>query len=180
MDYKLMAARKDPDWDMLHERYAPLVLDLTLQLRGLYVKLGQQASTMTIVPPQYRAKLQMLQKGVPPKPLEEVRAMIERSFGWKFSELFSSFEEQCIGSASVGHSVSGVLPLTGSFLSEARNYWFLTKDFKPRFSRFLYPQKRSEGVLKPFYRPFLYFYATKYSPPSLARLLNRRTGGYII
>ena len=33
MDYKLMAARKDPDWDMLHERYAPLVLDLTLQLR---------------------------------------------------------------------------------------------------------------------------------------------------
>ena len=51
MDYKLMAARKDPDWDMLHERYAPLVLDLTLQLRGLYVKLGQQASTMTIVPP---------------------------------------------------------------------------------------------------------------------------------
>ena len=30
MDYKLMAARKDPDWDMLHESYAPLVLDLTL------------------------------------------------------------------------------------------------------------------------------------------------------
>ena len=32
-----------------------------------------------------------------------------------------------------------------SFL-EARNYWFLTKDFKPRFPRFLYPQKRSEGA----------------------------------
>ena len=86
MDYKLMAARKDPDWDMLHERYAPLVLDLTLQLRGLYVKLGQQASTMTIVPPQYRAKLQMLQKGVPPKPLEEVRAIIERSFEFRNEE----------------------------------------------------------------------------------------------
>ena len=30
-----------------------------------------------------------------------------------------------------------------------------------RICRFLYPQKRSDGRLKPFSRPFLYFYATK-------------------
>ena len=150
-EYRMMNTKREEerDWDMLHDRYAPQVLELVLRLRGLYVKLGQQAghpppafrhaqstsqaflvtlflfsliallrpassslpllsplltstphshstfllltstphtqihshssrlsvwqaSTMTVVPPQYRAKLQVLQKGVPPKPLSEV------------------------------------------------------------------------------------------------------------
>jgi len=57
---------------------------------------------MTIVPPQYRAKLEMLQKGVPPKPLAEVKGIIEKSLGKSFEELFQFFDEECIGSASVG------------------------------------------------------------------------------
>ena len=102
MDYKLMANKREPNWDSLHDIYAPRVLELAIKLRGLYVKLGQQASTMPVVPKQFRDKLEMLQKGVPPKPTGEVRAIIEKSLGKKFPELFSWFDDNCIGSASVG------------------------------------------------------------------------------
>ena len=38
--------------------------------------------------------------------------------------------------------------------------------FQPRFQpRFLYPQKRSDGRLKPFSRPFLYFMLRSTGPP---------------
>lgn len=57
---------------------------------------------MPVVPPQFRERLQILQRGVPPKPLAEVKEIIEKSMGRKFEGMFRTFEEVPIGSASVG------------------------------------------------------------------------------
>ena len=46
------------------------------------------------------------------------------------------------------------------------NGLFSLRDFSRDFpARFLYPQKRSDGRLKPFSRPFLYFMLRSTGPP---------------
>ena len=58
--------------EVLHERYAPQVLELCLKLRGVYLKMGQVFSTMPIAPKAYRTALRVLQDGVPPKSPAEI------------------------------------------------------------------------------------------------------------
>ena len=89
-------------YDELHKRYAPRVLQLILELRGFYVKLGQVLSVMDIVPEVYRQQLQQLQAGVPPKPPYQVHAIISESLGKPISHVFSWLDDNPLGSASIG------------------------------------------------------------------------------
>ena len=88
--------------DELHVNFAPKMLDLCLQLRGIYLKMGQVCSILPTVPAAYRTELRILQDGVPPKSLDEVSKLIEESLGQPMHALFATFEPVAIGSASVG------------------------------------------------------------------------------
>ena len=46
--------------------------------------------------------MQPLLDGVPSKPMEVMRPIIEADLGKPMSEIFSSFEEEPIGAASIG------------------------------------------------------------------------------
>src|SRR6185503_13959749 len=74
-----------------------------VELGPAYVKLGQVLSTRPdLLPNAYIEELEQLQDDVGPIPIEEVRATIEEELGGRLSKLFDSFDEEPIGTASLG------------------------------------------------------------------------------
>merc|ERR1711920_409610 len=63
------------------QKTAPKLVDLTLKLGGIYIKIGQVLSTIGqgLLPEEYLVALRPLQDGVPPRSYEEIRNIIESS-----------------------------------------------------------------------------------------------------
>ena len=67
-----------------------------------FVKIGQALSTRPdMVPPAYLTALERIQDKVEPISISEVRAVVEEELGAKISQVFASFEEAPLGSASL-------------------------------------------------------------------------------
>jgi predicted unusual protein kinase regulating ubiquinone biosynthesis (AarF/ABC1/UbiB family) len=72
------------------------------RLQGLFVKVGQLLSMLTsFLPADFRQGLEALQDRVPPRPLAEVTARLREELGAPPEQLFASFEEQPLASASL-------------------------------------------------------------------------------
>ena len=73
------------------------------ELGPSFVKLGQIVSTRPdLVPEDIIEELKRLQDDVPPVPFEPMRVELEQQLGATIAELFSSFDETPIASASIG------------------------------------------------------------------------------
>jgi ubiquinone biosynthesis protein len=80
------------------------------ELGPTFVKIGQVASLrQDLLPPDVIEQLTKLQDEVPPIGFTVVRQIIEEELGASMDALFSSLEEQPIGSASIGQVHRGVL-----------------------------------------------------------------------
>jgi len=79
-------------------------LRLALQDLGpTFVKLGQMISTRPdLVPEEIVAQMRRLQDDVPPFSTEEARAQIERTLGAPVAEIYDSFTDEPLASASIG------------------------------------------------------------------------------
>jgi aarF domain-containing kinase len=91
----------------LHERNAPKVFDVLLELGGLYIKLGQVLSVTALpVPKQYRDLFRTLQSNVPGH--EEFHSVIkptlEDAFGRPLDKVFEAIDEVPVGAASIGQA----------------------------------------------------------------------------
>jgi ubiquinone biosynthesis protein len=74
-----------------------------VQLGPAYIKLGQVLSTRPdLLPPQYIEELEHLQDDVPPMQYAQIEEMIERELHARISKLFGSFDQEPLGSASLG------------------------------------------------------------------------------
>jgi ubiquinone biosynthesis protein len=74
-----------------------------VELGPAYIKLGQVLSTRPdLLPKQYIDELEHLQDEVPPMPYEIVEKTIEEELHARISKLFASFEQEPLGSASLG------------------------------------------------------------------------------
>src|SRR3954471_17607592 len=74
-----------------------------VELGPAYIKLGQVLSTRPdLLPKPYIDELEHLQDDVPPMPFETVESTIEEELHARISKLFASFEEEPLGSASLG------------------------------------------------------------------------------
>jgi len=74
-----------------------------VELGPAYVKLGQLLSTRPdLLPESYIRELTRLQDDVEPISFEEVERVVEEELGGRLSKLFSSFEPEPLGSASLG------------------------------------------------------------------------------
>ena len=74
-----------------------------VELGPAYVKLGQVLSTRPdLLPETYIKELESLQDDVGPLPLEDVKATIEAELGARMSKLFAFFDDDPIGTASLG------------------------------------------------------------------------------
>jgi len=74
-----------------------------VELGPAYIKLGQVLSTRPdLLPPPYIEELEHLQDKVPPMDFEQVEQTIEAELRARISKLFASFEQEPLGSASLG------------------------------------------------------------------------------
>jgi ubiquinone biosynthesis protein len=74
-----------------------------VELGPAYIKLGQVLSTRPdLIPQSYIDELEQLQDDVDPLPLREVEQTIEAELGARLSKLFASFDEEPLGTASLG------------------------------------------------------------------------------
>ena len=75
-------------------------------LGPIFVKFGQVLSTRRdLLPPDIADELALLQDRVPPFPPEVAVATIERAFGRKVDEVFTSFEREPVASASIAQAI---------------------------------------------------------------------------
>ena len=73
------------------------------ELGPTYIKLGQILSTRPdLIPVEFIGELARLQDKVPPYPYEEARRIVERELGKALPEVFDSFDEEPLASASIG------------------------------------------------------------------------------
>ena len=80
-----------------------IVVGIIQDLGPTFVKIGQIASQQSEhIPPEYCDALAKLRSSVAPMDIETVHAQIERHLGKSTDELFASFSDKPLGSASIG------------------------------------------------------------------------------
>lgn len=100
-------------WDEEHKKGAVQLKDTVNSLKGFYVKTAQIiASRQDLFPPQYTEALSDFTDNVDPMPASLSRLVIERELlnrNETFEDIFSEFEEEPLGSASIAQVHKAVL-----------------------------------------------------------------------
>lgn len=85
-----------------HRKAASRLLELCRENQGVYIKIGQHIANLDyLVPPEYIEALSALFDDAPVSDYKDVREVIKEDLGAYPEELFSSFEEKPIASASL-------------------------------------------------------------------------------
>lgn len=83
-------------------RNARRLKESILELKGLFIKVGQLISIMSnFLPENFRNELEGMQDKIPPRPYEEIAARIQAELGDSPEVLFKSFNKAPIASASL-------------------------------------------------------------------------------
>jgi predicted unusual protein kinase regulating ubiquinone biosynthesis (AarF/ABC1/UbiB family) len=86
----------------LHAKNAVMLREHMIQMRGVLIKIGQfMSSRVDLLPEEYTNELSKLQDQVPPTPFPEIARRVTEELG-PMGEVFSSFDEEPIASASLG------------------------------------------------------------------------------
>jgi len=90
--------------ERIHRKNARRVLAAIVDLKGLFIKIGQLISVMAnLLPDAFRKELEALQDSVPPRPFSEVEVRLRDELGGRApQEIFAGFEEHPVASASIG------------------------------------------------------------------------------
>ncbi|GKY93701.1 hypothetical protein MPSEU_000337300 [Mayamaea pseudoterrestris] len=108
--------RRQKQLQACHEQHAPEILQVMLDLKGLFVKLGQVLSVSALpLPEPYRLAFKTLQDQVPGhEDYATIMAILEQEFGKEtLHEIFESVEETPAGAASIGQAHRAILKKTG-------------------------------------------------------------------
>lgn len=102
---------QDREYNRLHDMYAEKMKDLTMRLRGYYLKNAQQASVRDdFIPEQYMVWCKEMQDESPCILSDgQAREIIESSLGRPIDELFAYFNDEACGSASIGQVHKAIL-----------------------------------------------------------------------
>jgi ubiquinone biosynthesis protein len=100
-------------WYWMRGDLGPRAVRIRLALEALgpiFVKFGQLLSTRRdLLPDDIADELAKLQDRVPPFPGSEARITVEKAFGKPVAELFASFDENALASASIAQVHAAVL-----------------------------------------------------------------------
>lgn len=90
-------------WDRAHRKNAKRLYRGCVNLRGVYIKLGQVLSIMgTFLPSAYAEELEGLQDQVPAQPYRVIAKAFHLAFGKQPDDVFASFARVPIAAASLG------------------------------------------------------------------------------
>ncbi|KAI9032462.1 ABC1 family-domain-containing protein [Hyaloraphidium curvatum] len=123
LDYKL-SLRKGPadigqeEYDNrksdCHKRSAMRLYEMARRNGGVFIKLGQHIAAMGyILPHEYVEAMRPLQDKCPPTTVADIDAMVQLDLGKSLDELFSSFDPEPLGVASLAQVHRAVLRETG-------------------------------------------------------------------
>lgn len=101
---KLTQQEEEAVWKELDEWGSTRIAETIQELKGFYVKTGQVISTrVDLFPQAYTDKLQQLQDGIEAMPFDLVKGVVEQELlnGAPLSDLFATFDETPLGSASI-------------------------------------------------------------------------------
>ena len=98
--------KRDLVYDKLHNKYSQPTMDLILQLKGLFVKVGQVVGGRPdFVPQQYISLFSTLHDSIPQWPIEQVQSILRESLlsdlGLEYEDVFDSIDPMALGSASI-------------------------------------------------------------------------------
>ena len=99
--------RKELVLQQLHETHAPEILQVILELKGLYIKLGQVLSVTALpIPEPYRVLFRTLQSDVPGwENFEQVvKPVLEAGLGEPLNQIFEFVDPIPCGAASIGQA----------------------------------------------------------------------------
>ena len=93
--------------DGFHQQTAKQLVEMLGEMKGAAMKVGQLASFYEFAAPgeylsTYRDALTMLQNSAPPMDPEASRSVIKEEFGKAVEEVFATFEDEPVASASIG------------------------------------------------------------------------------
>ena len=81
--------------------------DLCCVNGGIFIKVGQHLGTLDyLLPEEYVKTMKILHTDAPQSSFESVVTVVEEECGKKFDELFASFSEKPVGSASLAQVCS--------------------------------------------------------------------------
>lgn len=90
------------------------LLKLFQKNAGIYIKLGQHLSALEyILPPEFCAVMAVLQNQAPKSSLEDVKQVIREDLGCELEDVFSNFDPEPIGAASLAQVHTAELKETG-------------------------------------------------------------------
>ena len=102
--YHMLMDSTDEVWENLHKETSARGLNKILELQGFYVKSGQMcaANIGNAFPEVWQDTMSILQDECPARDFSEVKSIIEAEYNEPLEKVFSSFEKQPIGAASIG------------------------------------------------------------------------------
>eukprot|EP00944_MAST-04C_sp_MAST-4C-sp1_P001039 g1039.t1 len=149
----LPEAEQDKRFNALHDMYAPIAMDIILDMGGFYIKIGQMGSVRDdFVPPQYMKGLKTLQNDVPFQPADYVKSLITEQLGVECDEIFSEIDEIPLGSASIGQVHRAVLADSGREVVVKVQYPNVEDTFRWDMSTIMDFCKLAQPIHVPFLR----------------------------
>jgi predicted unusual protein kinase regulating ubiquinone biosynthesis (AarF/ABC1/UbiB family) len=96
-------------WDRriskLHQKSALKIKKTLLELKGLFIKVGQLISILSnVLPEEFREPLESLQDQLPPRDYSEIKTTIEAEFGKPVESVFQTFDSTPLAAASIGQT----------------------------------------------------------------------------
>lgn len=163
-------------YEWLHEKHCELPLRVAVGLGGFYVKVGQVMSSFgeAIVPKQYVRTLSVLQDDSPNRrPAAYVRRLVESELGAPIPTLFSHFDDEPLGAASIGQAHAATLRGSGLAVvvkiqfPEARRFFRIDMRTLKNFCRLAAPS--NVAIMEEIERQFI----TEFDYRLEARLLRQ-------
>lgn len=142
--YRFEGEEQDRRLEPFFDEIAPKLAELCLDMGGIYVKVAQLAVTIgeVFLPSAIVHALQPLQNGVRPRDSATVQRLIERELGKPIDDIFSSFEYEPLGAASIAQAHRAILRDTKQDVVVKVQYPEVAKLFDIDFANFLRVTRR--------------------------------------